>query len=145
LSAPLILILSILVLLSGCTTISEFFAPPDTVSRQNITELRAAHLAFIDEFTGGGGKTWDDARLSARTSAVEDQFTEAKQYESNKRKDAARERAIANLHQQFKSHASFLERRKAFYRPNFARELKTQVESNYAEALRGEDARARRS
>jgi hypothetical protein len=128
--------LCVALLLSGCSTTS------DVMSRNDIATLKTAHLAFIDQFTEGAGKTWDDQTLSDRTAAVEKQFSDAEAYEATKKtKDARRSAAISNLHSQFKRHAGILAKRKAFFRAKFAEELKTQVTQNYDQALRGEDVR----
>ncbi len=127
--------LCVALLFSGCPTTS------DVVSRNDIATLKTSHLAFIDDFTEGAGKTWDDQKLSARTAAVEKQFGDAERYESTKKKDARRSAAISNLHSQFKRHAGMLERKKGFFRAKFAEELKGQITQNYDQALRGEDIR----
>jgi hypothetical protein len=130
-----VLALGAALLLAGCGTTK------DAKSRDDIASLKTTHLAFIDEFTEGAGKTWDDQKLTTRTAAVETQFSNAEQYEATKKKDARRSKAISILHLQFKRHAGMLESRKAFYRAKFAANLKDQVTQNYDLALRGEDVR----
>lgn len=63
--------LCVALLFSGCPTTS------DVMSRNDIATLKTTHLAFIDEFTEGAGKTWDDQKLSARTAAVFNELIEA--------------------------------------------------------------------
>ena len=133
---PIILSLCAALLLGGCASTK------DAKSRNNIADLKTVHLAFIDEYTEGAGKTWDDQKLAGRIASVEKQFSDAEDYESTKKKDARRAAAISNLHAQFKRHAAMLQRRKAFYRTKFATELKDQVSQNYDQALRGEDIRS---
>jgi hypothetical protein len=132
---PVLLALCAALLLSGCPTTS------DIMSRNDIATLKTTHLAFIDEFTEGAGKTWDDQKLSTRIAAVEKQFSDAEAYEATKKKDARRSAAISNLHSQFKRHTGMLQKRKAFFRAKFAEELRGQVSQNYDQALRGEDVR----
>jgi hypothetical protein len=132
---PVLLALCAGLLLAGCPTTS------DVRSRDDIATLKTTHLAFIDEFTEGAGKTWDDQKLTTRTAAVETEFTNAEQYEATKKKDARRSKAISILHSQFKRDAGTLARRKAFFRAKFAANLKDQVSQNYDQALRGEDLR----
>jgi hypothetical protein len=132
---PVLLALCAGLLLAGCPTTN------DVRSRDDIATLKTTHLAFIDEFTEGAGKTWDDQKRATRTAAVEMEFTNAEQYEATKKKDARRAKAISILHSQFKRHAGMLERRKAFFRAKFAADLKDQVSQNYDQALRGEDLR----
>lgn len=132
---PVVLALSAALLLAGCGTTK------DAKSRGDIASLKTTHLAFIDEFTEGTGKTWDDQKLATRTAAVELQFTNAEQYEATKKKDARRSAAISNLHAQFKRHAGMLASRKAFFRAKFAADLKDPLSQNYDQALRGEDLR----
>lgn len=122
-------------LLGGCAT------SKDAKSRGNIESLKTSHLAFIDEFTERAGQTWDDERLTVQTTDMEKKFAEAEKYEATKKKDARRSAAIANLRAQFKRNAAMLQRRKAFYRPTFATEMKGKITQNYDQALRGEDVR----
>ena len=132
---PVLLALCAGLLLTACPTTR------DVRSRDDIATLKTTHLAFIDEFTEGADKTWDDQKLATRTATVELEFTNAEQYEATKKKDAGRAKAISILHSQFKRHAGMLERRKAFFRAKFAADLKDQVTQNYDQALRGEDLR----
>lgn len=132
---PIVLALGAALLLAGCGTTK------DATSRNDLATLKTAHLAFIDEFTEGDGKTWDDQKLATRAATVELQFTNAEQYEATKKKDALRSKAIANLHSQFKKNVNSLEGGKTFYRAKFAAHLKDQISQNYDQALRGEDLR----
>jgi hypothetical protein len=129
-----VLALAAVVLLAGCVT-------PDKKSRNAIASLKTTHLKFIDDFTEGAGKTWDDQKLATRTAALEKQFADAEQYESTKKKDARRNKAISNLHSQFKRDAGGLASRKTFFRAKFAAHLRDTVSQNYDQALRGEDVR----
>ena len=121
--------------LGGCATTKN------AASRDAIANLKTAHLAFIDEFTEGAGKIWDDQTLTTRTAALEKQFADAKEAPATKA-DARRSKAISILHSQFKRDAAMLQRRKAFFRTTFATDLKTQVSENYDLALKGEDLRS---
>jgi hypothetical protein len=120
--------------LGGCASTK------DAASRDSIASLKAAHLAFINEFTEGTGKTWDDQKLATSTAALEKQFADAAQAPATKA-DARRSKAISILHSQFKRDAAMLARRKTFFRTTFAADLKTQVSGNYDLALKGEDLR----
>lgn len=128
-------------LLCGAFLLTACGTTKDAMSRNDIATLKTTHLAFIDEFTEGSGKTWDDQKLATRTAAVEKQFSDAEQYESTKKPDARRAKAISILHSQFKRHSGMLEKKKALFRAKFAGELKGQVTQNYDQALRGEDLR----
>ena len=132
---PVVLALGAALLFAGCASTK------DAKSRNDIATLKTAHLAFIDQFTEGAGKTWDDQNLTTSAAAVEKQFSDAEQYEATKKKDTLRRNAIANLHSQFKKNVKSLESGKAFYRPKFAAHLKDQISENYDQALRGEDIR----
>jgi len=121
--------------LGGCATTKN------AASRDAIANLKREHLAFIDEFTEGAGKIWDDQTLTTRTAALEKQFADAKEAPATKA-DARRSKAISILHSQFKRDAAMLQRRKAFFRTTFATDLKTQVSENYDLALKGEDLRS---
>ena len=50
--------------LGGCATTKN------AASRDAIANLKTAHLAFIDEFTEGAGKIWDDSADPGRKAAV---------------------------------------------------------------------------
>ncbi|MEY2572417.1 MAG: hypothetical protein QOJ87_630 [Verrucomicrobiota bacterium] len=132
---PAILVFCGALLFAACSTTK------DATSRNDVATLKTTHLAFIDEFTEGAGKVWDESKLTARTAAVDKQFSDAEQYEATKKTDATRSRAISNLHSQFKRHCAMLVRRKALFRAAFAKGLKDQVAQNYDQALRGEDIR----
>ena len=131
---PILLTLCAALLFGGCASTQN------PQSRNDIASLKTAHLAFIDEFTEGPGKTWDDQRLAARKAALESQFAATEQ-EAAKTKDANRNKAVANLHSRFKKHVATLERQKAFFRPTYAADLKTALSKNYDMALKGEDIR----
>lgn len=111
------------------------------VSRDDLASLKTAHLAYIDQFTEGASKKWDDQKLATATAALEKQFATAEQYAATK-KDARRTKALSNLHSQFKRHSDMLSRKKAFFRPTFATELKSELSQNYDLALKGEDLRS---
>lgn len=132
---PVVLALGAALLFASCASTK------DAKSRGDMASLKTAHLAFIDEFTEGEGKTWDDQKLTISAAAVEKQFSDAEQYEAAKKKDTLRSNAIANLHSQFKKNVKSLESGNAFYRPKFAAHLKEQISENYDQALRGEDIR----
>ena len=119
----------------GCATTKN------AASRDAIANLKREHLAFIDEFTEGAGKIWDDQTLTTSTAALEKQFADAEEAPATKA-DARRRKAISILHSQFKRDAAMLQRRKAFFRTTFATDLKTQVSENYDLALKGEDLRS---
>ena len=132
---PVVLTICAALLLGACASTKN------AVSRDAIASLKTAHLAYIDEFTEGAGKTWDDQKLATSTAALEKQFADAEQAEVTK-KDARRSAAIANLHSRFKKHAATLERRKAFFKPAYAAGLKEVLSKNYDLALKGEDIRS---
>jgi len=132
---PIVLNLCAAFLLSACASTKN------AASRDAIASLKTAHLAYIDEFTEGAAKTWDDHKLATSTAALEKQFADAEQAEATK-KDARRSAAISNLHSRFKKHAATLERRKAFFKPAYAMDLKEVLSKNYDLALKGEDIRS---
>jgi len=132
---PVVLTLCAALLLGGCASTKN------AASRDAIASLKTAHLAYIDEFTEGAGKTWDDQKLATSTAALEKQFADAEQAEATK-KDARRSAAISNLHSRFKKHAAALEHRKAFFKPAYATNLKEVLSKNYDLALKGEDIRS---
>jgi hypothetical protein len=132
---PVVLTLCAALLLGACASTKS------AASRDAIASLKTAHLAYIDEFTEGAGKAWDDQKLATSTAALEKQFADAEQAEATK-KDARRSTAISNLHSRFKKHAATLERRKAFFKPTYTTDLKEVLSKNYDLALKGEDIRS---
>ena len=132
---PVVLTLCAALLLGACASTK------DAASRDAIASLKTAHLAYIDQFTEGAGKTWDDQQLATSTAALEKQFADAEQAEATK-KDARRSKAISILHSRFKKHAATLEHRKAFFKPAYAADLKEVLSKNYDLALKGEDIRS---
>ena len=132
---PIVVSLCAALFLAGCATTKN------AASRDAIATLKTAHLAYIDEFTEGAGKTWDAQKLATSTAALEKQFADAEQAEATK-KDARRSAAISNLHSRFKKHSATLERRKAFFKPAYAADLKEVLSKNYDLALKGEDIRS---
>jgi hypothetical protein len=129
-----------LLLLCGSLLFTACPTMRDAVTRNNLADLKTAHLAFIDEFTEGTGKTWDDQNLATRKAALESQFAAAEQ-QATKTKDANRTKALSTLHSLFTKHAAMLESQKAFFRPTFAANRKTVVAKAYDQALKGEDIR----
>jgi hypothetical protein len=121
-------------LFTGCATTK------DAVNRKNVDDLKTAHLAFIDEFTEGAGKTWDDEKLATRKAALESQFVRAERHAATTN-DSYRSKALSNVHSRFKKHVATLERQKAFFSPTYAAGLKSALTMNYDQALRGEDVR----
>jgi hypothetical protein len=132
---PVVLSLCATLFLVGCASTK------DAASRDAIASLKTAHMAYIDAFTEGAGKTWDDQKLASSTATLEKQFADAEQAEATK-KDARRSAAISNLHARFKKHASMLASRKAFFKPAYAANLKEVLSKNYDLALKGEDIRS---
>src|SRR5437868_4437250 len=115
--------------LGGCATTKN------AASRDAIANLKTAHLAYIDEFTEGAGKTWDDQKRATSTAALEKQFSDAEQATATQA-DARRKTAISILHSQFKRDAAMLESQKKFFRTTFATNLKKKVSQNYDLALK---------
>jgi hypothetical protein len=131
------------IVLALCTTLlfGACASTKNAASRDAIANLKTAHLAFIDEFTEGAGKTWDDQKLATSTAALEKQFSDAEQAPATKA-DARRSKAISILHSRFKKHAATLESRKTFFKATYAAGLKEVLSKNYDLALKGEDIRS---
>jgi hypothetical protein len=133
---PVAFTLCLALLLSGCASTR------DARSRDNIAKLKTSHLAFIEQFTSGAGKTWDDQALATSTATLEKQFADAEKYESTKNKDPLRKNALSILHSQFKRDAAMLASQKGFFGATFGANLKKKVSQNYDLALKGEDIRS---
>lgn len=126
-------------ILGGCL---HFVSHYDSVSYEHLTSLKAFHLKFIDDFTRGEGKQWDDDVFERKRDEGELRFREALEYEKGKAKrDMTREEAFTILYDEFKDNCDMLEDMGSFYSEAFAAELKGELETNYGLAIRGEKIR----
>jgi len=121
--------------LSGCAALSPYSA----TSYQQLTQLKAFHLMFIDEFTSETPQLLDQAKLAAESGAGELKFREAEEY-SVGLKDTSRTYNIQVLHRMFENNLAWLQEGNSFSKTN-AGEQKTVLQSAYDQAIRGETVR----
>lgn len=122
--------------MSGCTALSPYSA----TSYQQLTQLKAFHLMFIDDFTSEPTQPIDQAKLAAESSAGELKFREAEEYSAGL-KDTSRTYSIQVLHQMFENNLAWLQKGNTYGKAN-AGEQKTVLQSAYDQAIQGETVRA---
>jgi hypothetical protein len=121
--------------LSGCAALSPYSA----TSFQQLTQLKAFHIMFIDEFTSETPQPLDQAKLAAEAGAGELKFREAEEY-STGLKDTSRTYSVQVLHRMFENNLAWLQKGNTYGRAN-AGEQKTVLQSAYDQAIRGETVR----
>ena len=133
----------LLVLACGSVFVDHYSA----ASYQHFTDLKAFHLMFIEDFTAGEGKTWDEAAYTARRDEGELLFRQATEYARGRGGDTLRVHAFNILHGRFTAHCEYLESGAKQGRPFFpeilARKLVPILTQNYDYAIRGEFARVK--
>lgn len=124
--------------LAGCAL---FVSHYDAGAYQYFTSLKAYHLKFLDDYTSGDGKTWDEARIKSSCDTGELKFREATEYAAGE-KDITRVNAINYLHNVFKSNCDLiLVKTKKLFGAAYAAEQKEEAAKNYDLAITGETSR----
>jgi len=113
-------------------------SPYSAVVYQQLTELKAFHLKFIEVFTADSVKTYSREKVQESFDAGDLKFVEAFAYEKHRSNDRNRITAFEILHEQFKADADFLFSKASLFGKTFADELKKEVEKNYDLAIKGE-------
>jgi hypothetical protein len=130
--------LCLLASLGGC----QVLEPPSKSFDQSLTNLSQFQLAFIDTYTAGQGKQWDDAKLRADINQGEAMFSTAMAGVA----DQKRLQALDILHRQFQKDYTFLQTRakegKPFFSVAAAQQKKLLIEQNYDLARKGELVRS---
>lgn len=136
-AACLAIVLTTLIL-SGCAL---FVSHYDAAAYQYFTSLKAYHIKFIDDYTVGEGKIWNEANVKSACDTGELRFREATEYAIGK-KDASRVNAIGYLHNVFKLNCDLsLSKLKKLFGDAYATEQKNEVTKNYDWAISGELSR----
>lgn len=120
----------------GCASLTSGV---DRSFLEKLDGLKAYQMNFIDEFTAGPGKQWDQARVQSASAQGNGMFQEAAAYADGKGGD--RKAAVDLLHDVFKKNCEFLGGG-ALLSSAASEQLEEEVESNYADARAGECARA---
>jgi hypothetical protein len=117
----------------------------NATSYQHFTDLKAFHLMFIEDFTAGQGKTWDEAAYAARRDEGELLFRQAIEYARGRGGDTLRVHAFNILYGRFTAHCEYLEKGakqgEPFFSEVLARKLVPVLTQDYDYAIRGEFAR----
>ena len=135
---PAVFLLVILTFLYSC---GLFLSPFNVVSYENFTSLKAFHLKFIDDFTDGPNKTFDQNQIDDMYNIGDLKFREALEYERQKTEDRNRIVAFEILYEQFQADHKFLIDKQSLYSKVFAQEYRGEVETNYNLAIKGELSR----
>lgn len=124
-----------LVFLSGCIILSNYSA----TSYEHLTQLKAYHIKFIDDFTTEHPCPVDDLKILAIANEGDLKFREAKEYAAGMNDDS-RVFSIKVLYDAFKDDIKWLRRGKTFHK-KYSQQLMAVRESSYDQAIRGEMAR----
>ena len=111
---------------------------PDPAAVGSFGSPRQFHVAFIDTYTAGPSKQWDDVKLQADIDRGETLFNSAMGGVTDKK----RAEALNILHRQFQKDYAFLKQRakesKPFFSVTMAQEKKQVIQENYDLATKGE-------
>jgi hypothetical protein len=121
---------------SGCAALGTGV---DRTFLQKLDGLKSYQLGFIDQFTAGAGKQWDRTQVDSACAQGDGMFQEATAYAEGKGGD--RKAAVTLLYDVFKRSCDVLSRGSLFT-PVASAELKEEINSSYADAIRGECSRA---
>ncbi len=127
--------LSFVFLISGCVTLSNYSA----TSYEHLTQLKAYHLKFIDDFTTETALPVDTIKVEQAESTGDLKFREAETYAEGM-KDKSRIYNIQVLRSMFEDNVTWLKNGKTFGKI-YAGEQKRQCTLAYDQAIRGEKVR----
>lgn len=130
-----LLALSVAVCLSGCIALSNYSA----TSYEHLTQLKAYHLKFIDDFTTETAQPVDSNKVAGAESTGDLKFREAEAYAEGM-KDGSRTYNIRVLREMFGDNVSWLMKGKTFGK-DYAGEQKGLCTLAYDQAIRGERVR----
>src|SRR3990167_1615933 len=135
-STTRILGLVALLTLISCSLIGGYNAR----SLEFLTSLKASHMMFIDNFTKGEGKAFNEEKLKIAISENELKFREAIEY-STSLNDELRTKNLMILHEIFQLDAEKLQGDKALLTEKDAEVMKEPSNHAYALAIKGECVR----
>lgn len=132
-----ILVISLTLLLSGCIfTLTNYSA----TSYEHLTQLKAYHLKFIDDFTTDIVQPIDDNMLAQKESSGDLKFREAISY-ADGMKDKSRSYNIEQLQGMFNDDVSDLKIKKKTLSKALSSEKKKLCSMAYDLAIKGEIVR----
>lgn len=134
-STRLVVFVALLTLIS-CSLIGGYNAR----SLEFLTSLKASHMMFIDNFTEGNGKVFNEEKLNTAISDNELKFREAIEYSSSLN-DKPRTKNLIILHEIFQLDADKLQEDKALLTKKDAEVMKDPSNHAYVLAIQGECAR----
>ena len=132
---PLGLFFALLFFVSGCVSLSNYSA----TSYEHLTQLKAYHLKFIDDFTTENALPLNISKVEQAESSVDLKFREAEAYAEGM-KDRSRIYNIQVLRSMFEDNVNWLKEGKTFSK-NYAGEQKKLCIFAYDQAMRGEKVR----
>jgi len=138
-------ILLTVLLVAGVTTVlgcGALVSPYDARSYEYLTQLKAYHLKFIDDFTEGPGKIWNAQAVSQACDVGDLKFKEAFEYENGKSTpDQNRLEAFKILSEEFQDNCQELMAKNRLFRQAYSAEKRAEIEQNYSLAIKGEIVR----
>jgi hypothetical protein len=126
----------LLLIASGCP--DKILLRYDDGFRQQLVDLKSFHTDFVDQFTAGTNKTWDQAAVQKACTDGDRMFDSVADKSGS---DATRKTAVNNLYDVFKSNCQMLSGGK-LYSMAASTQLKQELSENYSAAISGECLRA---
>jgi len=139
-----ILVFSLITLFAGCSSTKY-----DDPRHENLTDLKAFHVKFIQDYTEAETKTetttWDQASVKSRCDQGELKFKDAYTYARSKDKgDDTGSKAVKELNAQFSRNCAMLLKRKKHFSKTFAEGedgILSEIKQQYDLAIAGEESR----
>jgi hypothetical protein len=128
---------ALVVLIFGCTSLIGGY---NATSQEQLTSLKAAHLKFIDDYTAGEGKTYDETAFDAEAGEIDLKFREALEFASALG-DSHRVSNIELLMSIFKDDLDNMRKKSEFLTAEQAVVLKNATTQAYEAAIKGEKLR----
>lgn len=121
---------------SGCALFTSHY---DATRHENFTRLQAFHVKFIEDFTMGSDRQWNETLVKQVCNDGDLRFREAIFYVRSKDNvDKTGEKAVSILQEQFEDDCKFSLKRKKHFGKVWAKEHLEQVNNNYGYAVAGE-------
>lgn len=133
-------LLSLLIFIAFVTTACGLVTSHyDAKRHENFTKLKAFHVKFIEDYTKGSGKEWEEETILKICDQGDLQFKEALVYAASKDdKGNTGANAVEYLHKQFKEDCSLSLQRKKLFGKAFSQELLQEINRQYGYAIAGE-------
>lgn len=129
----------IVLLLNGCALFTSHY---DATRHENFTKLKAVHVKFLEDWTEGSTKVWNENEVRTYCDEGDLKFREAYEFAKSKdNNDKTGQRAVKILWDEFDENCQLCLKRKKLFSKTFKDELLTEIEKNYDYAISGELSR----